>query len=297
MLRTSSITLFLFAISLVINIGTSKVYANSNDKPVRKNSRVATTSDILSSLERPQPEPLKKSALFSASAQLGFLYLTGNTRSADMKTGLDLRFEKGLWSNILAFNSLIKKTEKTDSEENDTFETTDNKWSVVTQTNYTIDTSNKNYLYGNLSYEESRFSSFDSQASLSTGWGRRWFETNKASLDADIGPGFKRDITRVSKEDYDKGLHRETKDSLILQVQALYIRKINEHIEFKQLLLAKHAIESGENSLYKTETSLTSKLIDSLQIKLSFIIDYNSKVENDKNNMDTQTSAVLVYSF
>jgi putative salt-induced outer membrane protein YdiY len=297
MFRSLSSIPFFFALSFYSLAVNAVGYANSSYNTIKSTNKTATTADILSSLESTQEEPMKKPPVFSASAQLGFLYLTGNTRSADMKAGFDFSFEKDLWRSLLTFDSLIKKTEKEDGEGNDSFETTDNKWSVVTQTNYTVNTAKRNYLYGNLSYEENRFSSFDSQASLSTGWGRRWFETNKASLDADIGPGFKRDVTRISQEDRDNGMQNETRDTLILQAQALYIRKINEHIEFKQLLIAKHAIEKGENSLYKTETSLTSKLIDSLQIKLSFIIDYNSKVDSDKDNTDTQTSAVLVYSF
>jgi putative salt-induced outer membrane protein YdiY len=38
-------------------------------------------------------------------------------------------------------------------------------------------------------------------------------------------------------------------------------------------------------------------LIDSLQLKLNFVIDYNSKVDDDKENLNTETSAVLIYSF
>jgi len=258
---------------------------------------LATSADVLASLEKAESQPIKSAQSFTASAQLGLLYLTGNTRSADMKVGMDLRYEKNLWRSIFVFDSLIKKTAVSSGADDEHFETTENKWNAVTQTNYTINTANRNYLYGNLAYEENKFSSFDSQASLSTGWGRRWFETSKASLDADIGPGFKRDVTRVSQKELDTGIYSETQDSLILQVQALYIRKMNEHIEFKQLLIAKHAVESGQNSSYKSESSITSKLIESLQLKLSVLIDYNSKVDTDKTNTDTQTSAVLIYSF
>lgn len=262
-----------------------------------ENALLANSADVLASLEIAKEQPITAPPSFNASAQLGLLYLTGNTRSADIKAGLDLRFEKDLWRSLFIFDSLMKKTEVSTDSDGEHFETTENKWSAVTQTNYTINTANKNYLYGNLSYEENKFSSFDSQASLSTGWGRRWFETNEASLDADIGPGFKRDVTRVNQTDRDAGVYKETQDSLILQAQALYIRKMNEHIEFKQLLIAKYAIESGQNSSYKAESSITSKLIESLQLKLSFLIDYNSKVDTNKTNTDTQTSAVLVYSF
>jgi putative salt-induced outer membrane protein YdiY len=267
------------------------------NKSNTSSSTLASNVDILASLETTQPNTVIATESFSASAQLGLLYLTGNTRSADMKVGLDLRFEQELWRSSFIFDSLIKKVDVNSEADGKHFETSENKWSAVTQTNYTINTAKKNYLYGNLSYEENKFSSFDSQVSISTGWGRRWFETSKASLDADIGPGFKRDVTRESQADRDAGIYSETQDSLILQAQALYRRKMNEHIEFKQLLIAKYAIESGQNSSYKAESSITSKLIESLQLKLSFLIDYNSTVDEDKTNTDTQTSVVLVYSF
>lgn len=274
----------------------------------RKNdTNAADPSDILFSLEKAdESEQPSSGTLFTASAQLGFLYLTGNTRSADIKTGFDLRFERGLWRTAFIFDLLSKKTETdsviindVDGTEiiNNEFETTDHKWSVLSQTNYTLNPINKNYIYGSLFYEENRFSSFDSQASMSTGWGRRWFETKTESFDADLGPGFKRDVTLVTPEESILGIIPKTEDSLILQAQALYIIKLNEYIEFKQVFVVKHAIENGQNSIYKAESSITSRLIDSLQLKLNFIIDYNSKVDDDKENLNTETSAVLIYSF
>ncbi len=257
----------------------------------------ADASDILFSLEKAE-ESLQPASgtLFSASAELGLLYLTGNTRSADIKTGLDLRFERDLWRSFFIFDLLVKQTEQEKENEKD-LETTDQKWSVLSQTNYTLDAANQNYVYGSAFYEENRFSGFDSQASLSFGWGRRWFENKQSSFDADVGPGFKRDEIHLTAEEISQGLTTKTQDTLILQAQALYIRKLNEHIEFKQLMVVKHAIENGQNSIYKAESSVTSRLIDSLQLKLNFIIDYNSKVEEDKANLNTETSAVLIYSF
>ena len=75
-------------------------------------ARSADASDILFSLEKADESQQPSSGtLFTASAQLGFLYLTGNTRSADIKTGLDLRFERGLWRSYFVFDLLVKKTE------------------------------------------------------------------------------------------------------------------------------------------------------------------------------------------
>lgn len=233
---------------------------------------------------------------FAVSAELGFLYKTGNTKSADMKAGLNVRHQKNQWTSLLAFNYLGKKLEKesTDSDGNVStdFETTDNKWNIDTQTNYTLSPEGQNYLYGNLSYEEDEFSSFEKQSSMSIGWGRNWYKTKKASFFADIGPGYKHDV--VSATDT---VGEHTNDSFIVQAQALYIRKINDFVEFRQLLRAKYAVKNDENSIYKAETSITTKLIDSLQLKFSLIIDHNTDVEEGYDNTDTQTAMTLVYSF
>jgi putative salt-induced outer membrane protein YdiY len=80
-------------------------------------------------------------------------------------------------------------------------------------------------------------------------------------------------------------------------MQALYIRKLGEHIELKQLLSAKHSISAADNSIYKAETSVSTKLISTLQLKFTFTLDYNTEVEAEKENLDTQTAVTLVYSF
>ncbi|WP_286233325.1 DUF481 domain-containing protein [Thalassotalea sediminis] len=241
-------------------------------------------------------EEQKETSPFKASAEFGALFKTGDTKSGDLKAGLDFDYEKAQWRSSLNFDVLVRKTESEvtndDGTTSDKFETTDQKWTIVSQTNYTIEPNGKNYIYGNASYEDNRFSSFDNQSSISTGWGRRWFETEKASLDADIGPGYKRDVLKEPNE------HGETTDdAFIVQAQALYKRKINEHVQFKQLLVAKYAPKNGANSTYKAESSITTKLIETLQLKFSFIVDHNTDVDADKENTNTQTAMTLVYSF
>lgn len=237
-------------------------------------------------------ETKEEASSITASAELGLLYKTGNTRSADIKTGLDLKYEKDLWRSTFAFDLLTKKTEKTDDEGNDTFDTTDQKWTIESKTNYTLDTTSKNYIYGDIAYEDNRFSGFKNQSSISAGWGREWFKSESASLFADIGPGYKKDVTAETND-----MASETQSSFIIQAQALYLKKINEHVEFKQSLSAKYAPKSGENSKYKSESSITTKLIETLALKFSLIIDHNTEVEEGTERTDTQTAMTLVYSF
>ena len=237
--------------------------------------------------------PAVEKSPFSSSAELGFLYKTGNTKSADINAGLSIKYEKDLWLSTFDFDILAKQTEKTvDDSDKMSLTTTEQKWTVDSKTNYTLDATSKNYVYGNVFYEDNRFTSYDSQSSVSAGWGRNWYKTDKASFFADIGPGFKRDVTKATDT-----VPSETSTSLIVQVQALYLRKINDFVEFKQTLSGKVATQSGENSTYKAESSITTKLIETLQLKFTVTLDYNSKVDVDKENLDTQTSVTLVYSF
>jgi len=225
---------------------------------------------------------------YTASAELGMLFKTGDTKSADIKAGFDLAHELDAWKSTLQLDLLVKKSE----DDGENFVTSDQKWTAVGQTNYTLDDTSPNYIYGNVSYEDNRFSSFDNQSSVSAGWGRRWYETKDTTLDADIGPGYKRDVIRQTETQAE-----ETNSAFIIQAQALYKRQINEHVVFKQLLVAKYAPKSGENSTYKAKTSISTKLIETLQLKFSITLDYNTEVDDDKENLNTETAMTLVYSF
>jgi len=234
----------------------------------------------------------------TVSAELGALLKTGNVKSADIKAGLKLRYEKEQWLQLLSVDILGKKLESENDEGVKSFDTTDSKWAVAAQSNYTIEADGNNYLYGNLSYAEDRFSSFDLQSSVSLGWGRNWYKTNTVSLFADIGPGYKHDeVSAIDATDTVAAIPKTTQSSLIVQAQALYVNQLNPYVEFRQYLVGKYAPDSDQNSIYKSETSLTTKLIDSLQFKFALTLDYNTKVEETFKNLDTQTGVTLVYSF
>ncbi|MDX2367086.1 MAG: DUF481 domain-containing protein [Colwellia sp.] len=237
-------------------------------------------------------EDAEKKSAYTASAELGFLYKTGNTKSADIKAGFNLQYEKDKWRSTVAFNILAKKFEKENDAGNDEFQTTDNKWDILSQTNYTIGKEGKNYLYGNLAYEQDKFSGFEKQSSFSVGWGRHWYETETSSFFADIGPGVQYDVTRATDT-----MTSTSNTSLIIQAQALYTHEFNEFVKFKQYFVVKQATESGENSVYKSESSVTAQLIDALQLKFALRIDHDTEVDPQFESTNTETSMTLIYNF
>lgn len=239
-----------------------------------------------------QAEETEEKPAFTASAEFGALYRTGNTKSADIKTGLSLRHEKDKWRSSAKFDLLVRKTEETNSSGEEEFTTSDQRWSLDGKTNYTLSADGKNYLYGNLYYSEDRFNGFESQSTVSGGWGRRWIDTEKTKLDIDIGPGFKRDVLEATASQ-----PKDTQNTFIVQAQGLYTHQINEHVEFRQLLSAKYAPKSGENSIYKSESSITTKLIETIQLRFAITIDHNTEVLPGREKTDTQTSMTVVYNF
>jgi len=238
----------------------------------------------------------KEKSSISASAELGMLFTTGNTKSADIKAGLNIKHEEGQWLNSLSFNALAKKTETEDDTGTENFESTDNKWSITGQSNYSLEEGGKNYLYGNLYYEQDKFSSFSYQTSASFGWGRQWLKNETSSFFADIGPGIKYDVLRANTS-VTPVIAEEGDSAVIVQAQALYTTQINDFVEFKQQLVVKQALDSDKNSVYKSETSLTTKLIESLQFKFALRVDYDTEVEEGFENTNTETSVTLIYNF
>jgi len=234
----------------------------------------------------------------TVSAELGFLYKTGNTKSGDIKAGLNLKHEKDQWLSMLAFNALAKKLETEDENGKDVYESTDNKWDILGQTNYSLEEGGKNYLYGSAFYQQNKFNSFEYQTSASFGWGRHWWETETSSFFADVGPGVKYDVIRAEPAtDTTAATEEYSETAAIVQAQALYTKQINDFVEFKQYFVAKQAVESEKNSYYRSETSLTTKLIESLQFKFSFLVEHDSEVEEGFEKTNTETSVTLVYSF
>ena len=178
------------------------------------------------------------------------------------------------------------------------YESTDNKWDILGQTNYSLEEGGKNYLYGSAFYQQNKFNSFEYQTSASFGWGRHWWETETSSFFADVGPGVKYDVIRAeAATDTTAASEEYSETAAIVQAQALYTKQINDFVEFKQYFVAKQAVESEKNSYYRSETSLTTKLIESLQFKFSFLVEYDTEVEKGFENTNTETSVTLVYSF
>jgi putative salt-induced outer membrane protein YdiY len=92
----------------------------------------------------------------------------------------------------------------------------------------------------------------------------------------------------------------ETKESnaiAVVRASTEYFWQITENAKFSQNLSSEMPFDGKENRKTKAESTLTSKITSSLALKVSLVVDHNSRVSETTENTDTQTAVTMVYSF
>lgn len=215
---------------------------------------------------------------FSMDGEFGYIATTGNTETTSIKGKLSAHQELTSWSNDYTIEALYKKDEVSDVEQ-----TTAQKYFMSAQGNYKLENPDHR-LFGFASYEDDRFSSYNYQATLAAGWSQKVWEDDKSSFNYSVGPGYS----------FAETTEGEDQDGLIVRGALDYQWKISDTATFKQLL----STEVGEdNTKSKSETSVSAQVSGALSLKVSLILDHNSDVADDTDNLDTQTAVTLVYSF
>jgi putative salt-induced outer membrane protein len=215
---------------------------------------------------------------FSMDGEFGFIATTGNTETTSIKGKLSAHQELTQWSNDFIVETLYKKDEINDVEQ-----TTAQKYFLSGQGNFKLENPDHR-LFGFTSYEDDRFSSYNYQATLASGWSQKMWEDDASKFSYSVGPGY-------SFAQTNEGVDQ---NELIVRAALNYQWKISDTAIFKQLL----STEVGsDNTKSKSETCLSAQLSGDLSLKVSLILDHNSNVADDIDNLDTQTAVTLVYSF
>lgn len=215
---------------------------------------------------------------FSMDGEFGFIATSGNTETTSIKGKLSAHQELELWSNDYKAEALYKK-----DEVNDESQTTAQKYFLSAQANYKLADENHR-IFGFLSHEDDRFSSFEYQSTIAAGWSHKLWQDDTSRFKYSVGPGYS----------FAKRQNGESENSAIVRASLDYQWKISETAQFKQLV----STEVGsDNTKSKSESSVSAKISDSFSLKVSLVLDHNSDVPDGKENLDTQTAVTLVYTF
>ena len=220
-----------------------------------------------------QDEAEEESGPWSGNVSFGFLSTSGNTENSNLNGKLEVGYTTGRWNHLFDAYAINA------SESN---VTTTKAHGAGWKSEWNL--SEHNFLFGQLSYREDRFSGFPTQFSQAVGYGRRFIDTTAHTLSAEAGAGARQSERADGVDEND----------FIVSGGLNYKWTISESANFTQDL----KIEYGENNTFTESISAVStNIVGALALVVSYTIRNNSVVLPGTVNTDTFTALSLEYGF
>lgn len=218
---------------------------------------------------------------WKGEAELGFLLTTGNTEETKVDGRLALQYETQTWRNTGDFSSRYTETED---------QTTAEEYSAALEADYKFD--DPQYWFVRGSYDDDRFSGYDFESALTTGYGNRvWQVGDRSFLDLSIGGGYRYNKLRDVNTD-----GRDVEEEAIARFAGQFDYALTESSLFRQKLSSEIGLDDN-NAISQSETSLQAALLGSLSMKAAFRVKHVSDAPAGSDKTDTETSLSLLYGF
>ncbi len=216
------------------------------------------------------------------SAEIGAITTSGNTSGTSVTGKFEVLQDLPLWSNEYTGNGYFKE-DRTSVNGEETSKRSAERYQFGAKAGYKLLEENST-LFALASFAEDKFGAYRRSASVGVGHGFRWYQSDSKTLDMEVGPGYFNG-TRANGEQ---------EQGVIVRGRAAFRWKLSDNAAFAQML----TVERGSWNTHSTsETSLSTRINGSMQMKAAFSARNDTSVPVDKQNTDTQTSVTLVYSF
>ncbi|RMJ04249.1 hypothetical protein DOQ08_01569 [Marinobacter litoralis] len=224
----------------------------------------------------------QESENWEGEAELGVLMTSGNTDETKVNGRLGLINDREVWRNSGEFST--KYTEADD-------ETTAEEYRAALETNYKFDEQQYWFLRGN--WEDDRFSGYEFESSVTTGYGNRVWQSGKRSfLDLSAGAGYR--YNKRMEVDPDTG--RDVEEDAIARLAAQFDYGLSENSLFRQKLSTEIGLDDN-NTISKSETSLQSSIMNNLSMKVAYRVKHVSDAPEGSEKTDTELAVSLLYGF
>ncbi|OZB17644.1 MAG: hypothetical protein B7X58_04040 [Marinobacter sp. 34-60-7] len=224
----------------------------------------------------------QESGNWKGEAELGVLMTTGNSEETKVNGRLGLIHETGTWRNSGDFSSRYTEAED---------QTTAEEYKAALEANRKFD--DHQYWFVRGSWEDDRFSGYDFESTLTTGYGNRvWQSGDRSFLDLSAGAGYR--YNKLKQVDVDTG--RDVEEEAIARLAGQFDYGLSETSLFRQKLSTEIGLDYN-NTITESETSLQSTIVNSLSMKVAFRVKYVSDAPEGSDKTDTETSLSLLYGF
>jgi putative salt-induced outer membrane protein len=229
----------------------------------------------------PPPPPL------TVTAQVGYVSSHGNTDAQTGNAKFDVIYVVEAWKHELQLAGLYGKSNDIVSAEN-----LDAQW----QSNYNF--TNRLFAFGALHYADDKFSGFQYQETVSAGAGYSFVKLADATLDAQVGVGYRR--LRPELLDKDASGDVIARTPLDVETGAVATADIKGMYAFNAgtKLTEVVAVESGsDNTLLQNDLGLQVNMTKALAITVGYEVRHNSTPPAGLVKTDSQVTFNLAYAF
>lgn len=218
---------------------------------------------------------------WEGEGEIGVLITSGNTEETNINSRLGLVYEEADWRNKGEFRSNFSETED---------ETTAEKYRGELQTDFKFEGSQ--YLFVRGSYEDDRFSGYDFQSSMTTGYGNRvWQRGERSFLDLSAGVGYR--FNKLEEPDEDGN---RDEDEAIGRLAGQFDYALSENALFRQELSTEIGLDEN-NTITESETSVQAAVVGNLSMKVAYLVQHISDEPEGSDDTDTEISLSLLYGF
>ncbi|WP_307187105.1 DUF481 domain-containing protein [Massilia yuzhufengensis] len=217
------------------------------------------------------------------SAELGAIATSGNTTGTSITGKIDARHETANWSHEFVVSGFFKEDEYEDDDGNIERSKSAERFAASAKASLKLLGEGKRaFVLG--SHVNDRFGAYTRYSSIAVGHGAQWFNSGDKSLDVELGPGYFAG-ERATGED---------ESGLTVRGAAQFRWRVSPSAYFAQSV----SVEKGTSNTHSVaETSLSTKINSTMQMKAGFSARSDTSVPVGKKNTDTQTSLTMVYSF
>lgn len=229
---------------------------------------------------------LADDAGWTGKGEAGLLIARGNADSTSANAKLALAREIGVWKHSAALGFLYGK-----SGEFATAQHLDAKW----ETDRKI--SDRMFWFGALRGEQDKFSGFAYQATLSTGIGYKFIDTDATKLAGTFGIGYRRLRPELLTKDADG--HVIARQKLDAEGDGIATAGLDfsHALTSNTKVLDKLMIETGsKNTLTTNDIALQVAMSDVLALSVGYGIRHNSSPPAGSKKTDQLTTLNLVYN-
>ncbi len=213
-------------------------------------------------------------AEWKGEAELGWVATAGNTETRTLNFKSKLGQRAGGWENSAQVEVLNASNQGATSAE---------RYGAKFQTRRELGAAG--YVYGLVDGTYDRFSGIPYLLSESLGYGRKLVQGEAFTLDGELGLGARQSKAQGASE---------VSNDLVLRLNGAAAYRLSETATLSEEL----SVEAGENNtISKSVTALTAKVMDDLAMKFSFTVSHISEVPAGSKNTDYETAMTLVYSF